>query len=141
MLRDATAESIRPDDKPIADGMVTGLRLHPTKIKRCGQWKIRYVSPNTGKHRDYGIGIVLTGEVLTKIETGQPLFLIGVDLDNVQTSAKKIDQAKAVCESIGSYAEKSPSGTGIQIFALSEKIVGKGQSPSGEMYNSGDFLR
>ena len=87
-----------------------------------------------------GVGIVLTGEALTEIETGQPLYLIGVDLDNVQTSAEKIDQAKAVCKSIASYAEISPSGTGIQIFALSKKIVGKGQSPSGEMYNSGRFL-
>ena len=88
-----------------------------------------------------GIGIVLTGEALTEIKTGQPLYLIGVDLDNVQTSAEKIDQEKVVCKSIASYAEKSPSGTGIRIFVLSEKIVGKGQSPSGEMYNLADSSR
>ena len=40
-----------------------------------------------------GVGIVLTGEALTEIETGQPLYLIRIDLDNVQVSAKIVDQA------------------------------------------------
>ena len=57
MLRDATAKSIQPDDKPLADGTVAGLRLHPTKTKGRGQWKLRYVSPTTGKRRDIGFGV------------------------------------------------------------------------------------
>ena len=51
MLRDATAQSIKPDDKPLADGTVAGLRLLPTKVKGRGQWKLRYVSPTTSKRR------------------------------------------------------------------------------------------
>jgi len=57
MLRDTTARSIKPEDKPIADGTVNGLRLHPTKSKGRGQWKMRFVSPVTGKRRDIGFGI------------------------------------------------------------------------------------
>ena len=57
MLRDATAKSIQPDDKPLADGTVAGLRLLPTKVKGRGQWKLRYVSPTTSKRRDIGFGV------------------------------------------------------------------------------------
>lgn len=57
MLRDTTARSIKPDDKPIADGTVNGLRLHPTKTQGRGQWKMRFVSPVNGKRRDIGFGI------------------------------------------------------------------------------------
>ena len=57
MLRDATAKSIKPKDKPLADGTVAGLRLLPTKTKGRGQWKLRYVSPGTGKRRDIGFGV------------------------------------------------------------------------------------
>ena len=56
MLRDATAKSINPEDKPLADGTIAGLRLHPTKTKGRGQWKLWYVSPTTGKRRDIGLG-------------------------------------------------------------------------------------
>ena len=57
MLRDATAKSIKPDDKPLADRTVAGLRLLPTKVKGRGQWKLRYVSPTTNKRRDIGFGV------------------------------------------------------------------------------------
>ena len=57
MLRDATAKSIKPEDKPLADGTVAGLRLLPTKVKGRGQWKLRYVSPTTSKRRDIGFGV------------------------------------------------------------------------------------
>ena len=57
MLRDATAKSIKPEDKPLPDGTVAGLRLLPTKVKGRGQWKLRYVSPTTSKRRDIGFGV------------------------------------------------------------------------------------
>ena len=57
MLRDVTAKAIKPNDKPITDGTVTGLRLHPTKTKGRGAWKLRFISPETGKRRDMGLGI------------------------------------------------------------------------------------
>jgi len=87
-----------------------------------------------------GIGISLTGKPVTYNLDGGPLYLIGVDLDKVLGSEKKLGAAKTIAKSIGSYCEVSPSGTGIRIFALSEELVGKGQSPSGEMYHKGRFL-
>ena len=87
-----------------------------------------------------GIGIVLTGEAVTYDDFDEPLYLIGVDLDKVQQDNEKLSAAKTITKSIGSYAEISPSGTGIRIFALSNELVGKGQSPKGEMYNTGRFL-
>ena len=70
---------------------------------------------------------------------GTPL-LSRVEFAIFVSSGGAFDHAKVVCKSLGSYAEISPIGSGIRIFALSKKIVGKGQSPSGEMYNSGQFL-
>ena len=56
MLRDATAKAIQPTDKPIADGTVIGLRLHATKLKGRGLWKLRFVSPVTHARRDISFG-------------------------------------------------------------------------------------
>jgi len=87
-----------------------------------------------------GIGISLSSDPVAYNKAGEPLYLIGVDLDKVQTSREKFDSAKTISKSVGSYCEISPSGTGIRIFALSEELLGKGQSPSGEMYHKGRFL-
>lgn len=87
-----------------------------------------------------GIGISLNSDPVACNEAGEPLYLIGVDLDKVESSELKRITAKRVCKSVGSYCEISPSGTGIRIFALSKELLGKGQSPSGEMYHKGRFL-
>ena len=42
MLRDVTAKTIKPTDKPMSDGTVIGLRLHPAKLKGQGTWKLRF---------------------------------------------------------------------------------------------------
>lgn len=56
-LTDSKAKTIKPGDKALADGSVTGLRLHPhAKNNGQGQWKLRYVSPASGKRRDMGLG-------------------------------------------------------------------------------------
>ena len=57
MLRDVTAKTIKPTDKPMSDGKVTGLRLHPARLKGHGTWKLRFVSPTTGKRRDISFGV------------------------------------------------------------------------------------
>ena len=56
MLRDPTAKSIQPSDKPLADKTVTGLRLHPSTKKGRGVWKLRFVSPVSGLRRDMSFG-------------------------------------------------------------------------------------
>ena len=50
------AEAISPDDKPLADGTVTGLVLEPGARKGFGKWTLRFVSPVSGKRRDMGLG-------------------------------------------------------------------------------------
>jgi len=40
----------------MADGTVSGLRLHPGKDKGHGKWEMRFSSPDTHKRRDMGLG-------------------------------------------------------------------------------------
>ena len=87
-----------------------------------------------------GIGISLSSDPVAHNDAGEPMYLIGVDLDKVDGSELKKRTARSIVRSIGSYCEISPSGAGIRIFALSKELLGKGQSPSGEMYHKGRFL-
>ncbi|HGY4771577.1 tyrosine-type recombinase/integrase [Escherichia coli] len=56
LLTDTKARHIKPDDKPISHGGVTGLTLHPSSTKGRGKWVLRYVSPVTQKRRNAGLG-------------------------------------------------------------------------------------
>lgn len=56
ILTDTKARNMKPDDKPIAHGGITGLALHPSGTKGRGKWVLRYVSPVTGKRRNAGLG-------------------------------------------------------------------------------------
>ena len=100
MLRDTTARSIKPEDKPIADGTVSGLRLHPTKIKGRGQWKMRFVSPVTKTRRDIGFGVypaVSIQNARKLAADARELIASGLDPINerkrLQTEAKQTQEA------------------------------------------------
>ncbi|GAB7534599.1 tyrosine-type recombinase/integrase [Burkholderia sp. 3C] len=54
MLTDKQAKALKPGDKPVFDGKVTGLLLSPSK-SGC-KWTLRFTSPVTGKRRDAGLG-------------------------------------------------------------------------------------
>ncbi|KWA71713.1 integrase [Burkholderia ubonensis] len=54
MLTDKQAKALKPTDKPVFDGKVTGLLLTPTK-SGC-KWILRFTSPVTRKRRDAGLG-------------------------------------------------------------------------------------
>ena len=56
MLVETKAKNIKPNDAPISDGTVIGLRLIPSNIKGHGKWKLRFTSPVTIKRRDIGLG-------------------------------------------------------------------------------------
>ncbi|RKJ87226.1 DUF4102 domain-containing protein [Aeromonas veronii] len=56
LLSDAKARSIKPEDKPLPHGGITGLTLHPSTMKGRGKWVLRYVSPVTSKRRNAGLG-------------------------------------------------------------------------------------
>jgi hypothetical protein len=53
-LTDRQARALRPEDKPVFDGKVTGLFLSP--VKTGSKWTFRFTSPVTGKRRDAGLG-------------------------------------------------------------------------------------
>lgn len=55
-LTDVKARHIKPEDKPIPHGGITGLTLHPSNTKGHGKWVLRYVSPASGKRRNAGLG-------------------------------------------------------------------------------------
>ncbi|RQP34127.1 tyrosine-type recombinase/integrase [Burkholderia ubonensis] len=54
MLTDKQARALKPGDKPVFDGKVTGLLLTPSQ-SGC-KWTLRFTSPVTGKRRDAGLG-------------------------------------------------------------------------------------
>lgn len=55
-LTDARARTIRPGDKPVSAGGVSGLYLFPGTVRGQGKWILRFVSPLSGKRRDMGLG-------------------------------------------------------------------------------------
>lgn len=56
-ITDLQAKRIAPGDKPVAHGLVRGLRLEPGAAKGHGKWILRFVSPVTGSRRDMGLGV------------------------------------------------------------------------------------
>lgn len=82
ILTDRTAKNLNPTDKPLADGMVTGLYLHPSSQKGHGKWKLRYVSPETDKRRDMGLGAypeVTIAEAREAAQEARKAIRAGVD--------------------------------------------------------------
>lgn len=55
-LTELKARKIKPADGALADGTVTGLQLLPGSEAGRGKWRLRFVSPETGKRRDMGLG-------------------------------------------------------------------------------------
>lgn len=56
ILTDTKARNIKPEDKPIPHGGVTGLTLHSSSTKGRGKWVFRFVSPTTERRRNAGLG-------------------------------------------------------------------------------------
>ncbi len=93
-----------------------------------------------------GIAIDLTGKSFVPPGYSDPLFLIGVDIDECvehyspHSAPILHPDAQAVVQLCNSYWEISPSGTGVRIFFYyKEKIAGKNEKPY-EIYSSGRFL-
>ena len=91
-LKDVKARKIKPGDRPVADGTVSGLRLHPGKDKGHGKWLLRFVSPETNKRRDMGFGVypeVSITEARKAAASARNLIRDGVDpIDARNTNAQ-----------------------------------------------------
>jgi len=97
ILTDRTARNLNPTDKPLADGMVTGLYLHPSSQKGHGKWKLRYVSPETNKRRDMGLGAypeVTIAEARDAAQEARKAIRSGVD-PLAERSRVQVAQASA----------------------------------------------
>lgn len=87
-----------------------------------------------------GIGIVLDGQPVAHSNDGTPQFLVGVDLDGVDMDALEEPTKAILGELRGTYLEKSPSGQGLRLFALSREKPRCGQGAGGELYAEKRFL-
>lgn len=94
-----------------------------------------------------GIAIDLpnTPEPVAQNERGEPLYLIGIDIDECVTSVagklKPSAEAAEIRMRLGRpYCEISPSGTGVRMFVLHKKPLRGGNKGGREMYSSGRFL-
>lgn len=98
MLTETQARRIKPGDKPLADGSVTGLRLIPTTSKSRGKWQLRFVSPEAKRRRDMGLGIypdVAIAKARERAQEARKLISAGVDpieekIRRRQQSANKV---------------------------------------------------
>ncbi|OJB33233.1 integrase [Burkholderia ubonensis] len=79
-LTDRQARALRPGDKPVFDGKVTGLLLTPTR-NGC-KWTLRFTSPVSGKRRDAGLGTypqTTIAEARDKAQMMRKLIESGID--------------------------------------------------------------
>ena len=90
------------------------------------------------RERCAGIGFALSKEPFDVDESGN-LYLVALDFDNC---VDRSDEIKAIWKSLNKpYAEISPSGRGMRMFALSRELISGGNDGVGhEMYTSGRFM-
>ncbi|VWC23355.1 phage integrase family site specific recombinase [Burkholderia aenigmatica] len=93
MLTDKQAKALRPTDKPVVDGKVTGLLLSPTK-SGC-KWTLRFTSPVTGKRRDAGLGTYPEISIAEAREKALTMRKLIVRVKTPSTSAIEIEKQLA----------------------------------------------
>jgi len=97
MLVETKAKNIKPNDAPISDGTVIGLRLIPSNIKGHGKWKLRFTSPVTIKRRDMGLGTYPNVSIAQARDKGNQARISisqGVDPIEERIKSKLDDRAK-----------------------------------------------
>lgn len=86
-----------------------------------------------------GIGYVMTGTALTRNEADEPLYLVGIDID--EKAGMSDEQLHDVWTSLGKpYVEVSPSKKGVRMFCLSTDLIDNRNQNGLEMYSSKRFL-
>lgn len=82
MLTETRARRIKPGDSALADGTVTGLQLLPAAVAGRGKWRLRFISPETAKRRDMGLGAypeVSISQARELAQTARKLLANGTD--------------------------------------------------------------
>jgi len=109
MITDLLAKNLEAGAKPVFDGLAKGLRLESTSTRGRGKWILRFVSPVTGKRRDYGLGIYPEVSVdKARLEAMKTRELIREGRDPVAERAtnKNVRRAEAEALTFKQAAEK-----------------------------------
>lgn len=113
IITDKKAAAIKPDSKDISHGGVVGLVLSPHKTPGSGRWRMRYVSPETGKRRRLELGnypAVSVAEAGRLAQEARELIARGIDPIEAQREVG-LQQVKIPTVSIASgqvYATLEP---------------------------------
>ena len=90
MLTDTKAKNMKPGEKPLPDGTVTGLRLLPSGTKGKGKWQLRYTSTKSKRRRDMGLGSYPTTSIALARELATEAWkLLAEGIDPIDHRAKK----------------------------------------------------
>ena len=121
-LTDLKAKNIKPGNRNIPDGTIIGLRLEAGKAKGQVKWILRYVSPETTKRRDMGLGAYPTVSITEARKTAsaaRELIRNGIDpiearrddkINNkVNTQALTFEQAARMVHEDMKPAWKNPN--------------------------------
>jgi KaiC/GvpD/RAD55 family RecA-like ATPase len=87
-----------------------------------------------------GIGFDLTGDAVCHDAGCHPLYLVGLDFDDLGGNREKTEYARSVYKRLSCYREISPSGNGVRMFFLSRQKPRTGHSERCEIYTSDRFL-
>lgn len=124
-----------------------GIVINAHDVKHHVDFEIAHQSYITNQSTMSGVALDLPTEPLIYgyTDDGQPLFLIGGDIDEciTITEGKQVinEQAKIDLKRLcHPYWELSPSGTGIRWFGLHTKPLKGGNKNGREMYSRGRFL-
>ena len=131
---------IKPDGRidKVPIGPTTGQAVNAQDRRHHLSFKKALTAYNAGKGS--GLGFVLNGEPVDN-NYGEPLYLIGGDLDKINASPEAADRAAQLLKPIrGVYLETSPSGAGYRFFCLSRHKPRSGQGKGCELYAKGRFL-
>lgn len=104
VITETKARNLKPEGKPIPHGIVTGLALHPSSKRGKGKWVLRFLSPQTQKRRNAGLGIYpevsiaeaakLANAMREQIASGvDPLELLNAEkivIPSFETAARKV---------------------------------------------------
>ena len=90
MLTETKARNIKPGEKPLPDGTVTGLRLLASGTKGKGKWQLRYTSTKSKRRRDMGLGSYpATSIALARQLATEAWKMLAEGIDPIDYRAKK----------------------------------------------------
>jgi len=115
-LTDVKARSLKPDDKPVADGNVTGLYLFPSNDVGRGKWILRFKSPVTDKRRDMGLGTY-------------PEVSIREARDNAEEARRLLRNGQDPIEERKAESDARMAVNAIPTFEEAARLVHTSQSP------------